>query len=190
MLILLISRRGWGRFMVEGCIGYRFLILRNLWLRWPRGLSGRMLMDHKDALGQIVFTSHAWRRLLEVRGPLVHELILKFHSTFRFGETAESARQIPDKGDLSAYWIGISSEGDFLGTTPSYTVIRDLMLRLCHRLIACIIARSQAPEKVIVTDLFYLQSMDVDSINIPYLLAQYLRRFDSGSEGYQTYNHR
>ncbi|GJW08631.1 hypothetical protein Tco_1571054 [Tanacetum coccineum] len=93
----------------------------------------------------------------------------------------DSARQIPDKGDLSAYWRGISSEGDFLGTAPSYTAIRDLMLRLCHRLIACSIAgRSQAPEKVTVTDLFYLRSMDVDSINIPYLLARYLRRFASG----------
>ncbi|GKA05822.1 hypothetical protein Tco_0684942 [Tanacetum coccineum] len=74
---------------------------------------------------------------------------------------AESARQIPDKGDLSAYWVGISSAGDFLRTTTSYTSIRDLMLRLCHRLIACSLAgRSQAPEKgrlqgltVIVQDL-------------------------------------
>ncbi|GJT15612.1 hypothetical protein Tco_0874318 [Tanacetum coccineum] len=38
---------------------------------------------------------------------------------------AESARKIPDKGDLRDYWIGISSAGDFLGTAP----------------------RSQAPEK-------------------------------------------
>ncbi|GKA52811.1 hypothetical protein Tco_0746126 [Tanacetum coccineum] len=42
---------------------------------------------------------------------------------------AKSARQIPDKGDLSAYWIGISSAGDFLGTAPSYTLIRDPILR-------------------------------------------------------------
>nr|GFB51802.1 hypothetical protein [Tanacetum cinerariifolium] len=42
----------------------------------------------------------------------------------------------------------ISSAWDFLGTSPSYTLIMDLMLRLCHRLIACSIAeRSQAPEK-------------------------------------------
>ncbi|GJR22091.1 hypothetical protein Tco_0970618 [Tanacetum coccineum] len=48
------------------------------------------------------------------------------------------------------YWIGISSAGDFLGTAPSYTLIRDPMLRLCHRLIACSIAgRIQAPEKVL-----------------------------------------
>nr|GEX66602.1 hypothetical protein [Tanacetum cinerariifolium] len=45
---------------------------------------------------------------------------------------AESTRQIPNKGDLSAYWIGISSAKDFLGTTPSYTSIRDLMLRDAH----------------------------------------------------------
>nr|GFB28207.1 hypothetical protein [Tanacetum cinerariifolium] len=58
---------------------------------------------------------------------------------------AESARRILDS---SAYWIGISSVGDFLGTPPSYTLIKDPMLRLCHRLISCsIVGRSQAPEK-------------------------------------------
>ncbi|GKB18343.1 hypothetical protein Tco_0852266 [Tanacetum coccineum] len=94
---------------------------------------------------------------------------------------ADSARQIPDKGDLRDYWIGISSAGDFLGTAPSYTAIRDPILRLCHRLIACSIAgRSQAPEKVTVTDLFYLRGMDVDSVNVPYLLARYLRLFAAG----------
>ncbi|GKC35301.1 hypothetical protein Tco_1047685 [Tanacetum coccineum] len=42
----------------------------------------------------------------------------------------------------------VSYVGDFFGTTPSYSAIRDLILRLCHRLIACSIAgRSQAPEK-------------------------------------------
>ncbi|GJW34506.1 hypothetical protein Tco_0054538 [Tanacetum coccineum] len=76
--------------------------------------------------------------------------------------------------------LGISSEWDFLGTTTSYTAIKDLMLRLCHRLIACSIAgRSQAPKKVTVTDLFYLRGMDVESVNIPYLMAWYLRRFSS-----------
>nr|GEZ21772.1 hypothetical protein [Tanacetum cinerariifolium] len=70
---------------------------------------------------------------------------------------------------------------DFLGTTPSYTLIRDLMLRLCHRLTACSIAgRSQAPKKLTVIDLFYLKVLDVGSANIPYLLARYLRMFASG----------
>ncbi|GJX81673.1 hypothetical protein Tco_0331154 [Tanacetum coccineum] len=84
-----------------------------------KGLCTRMLMKHKDAQGQSMFTSRAW-----------------------------SARRILDKGDLRDYWIRISSARDFLGTAPSYTFIRDYMLRLCHRLIACSIAgRSQAPKK-------------------------------------------
>nr|GEW68928.1 hypothetical protein [Tanacetum cinerariifolium] len=53
--------------------------------------------------------------------------------------------------------------------------------REVHRLIACSIAgRSQAPKKVVVTDLFYMRGLDVGSVNIPYLLARYLRRFDAG----------
>nr|GEZ97759.1 hypothetical protein [Tanacetum cinerariifolium] len=79
--------------------------------------------------------------------------------------------------DLSAYWVGILSARDFLGTSPSYTLIRDLMLRLCHRLITCsIVGRSQAPEKLTLTDLFYLRGMDVGSVNIPYLLARSLTK--------------
>ncbi|GJR33013.1 hypothetical protein Tco_1109245 [Tanacetum coccineum] len=138
------------------------------------GLTARMLMEHRDEAGVSMFTSRAWRRMFDIRGPLVHELILEFFSTF-------SARQIPDKGYLRDYWMGISSVGDFLGTAPSYTAIRDPILSLCHRLIACSIARrSQAPEKVTVIDLFYLRGMDIDSVNVPYLLARYLRLFAAG----------
>ncbi|GJT36403.1 hypothetical protein Tco_0926822 [Tanacetum coccineum] len=91
---------------------------------------------------------------------------------------AESARQISDKGDLRDYWIGISSARDFLGTSLSYTLIRDPILILCHQLIACsIVGRSQAPEKMTVTDLFYLRGMDVGSINVPYLLARLVEHF-------------
>ncbi|GJR31469.1 hypothetical protein Tco_1107701 [Tanacetum coccineum] len=152
---------------------------------------------HRDAQEQSVFTSRAWRRLFEVRGPLFGEarrcmswrefiLGMCLHTSEEMESTgfgaywAKSARKIPDKGDLSAYWRGIPSEGDFFGTSPYYTMIRYPMLRLCHRLIACSIAgRSQAPEKVTMTALFYLRGMEVDSINIPYLLARYLRRFAS-----------
>ncbi|GKB85708.1 hypothetical protein Tco_0957980 [Tanacetum coccineum] len=133
-----------------------------------KGLSGRMLIEHRDAQGQGVFTSRAWRRLFEIRGPLLgkvrrrmswREFILGMglHTaeeieSVGFGAYwVESARQIPDKRDLSAYWREISSAGDFFGTTPS-----------------------QAPDKVIVTDLFYLRGMDDGSINIPYLLARML----------------
>ncbi|GJW00224.1 hypothetical protein Tco_1555475 [Tanacetum coccineum] len=125
-----------------------------------KGLTARMMMEHRDEAGVSVFTKD------EIQ-------------TAGFGVYwAESARQIPDKGDLRDYQIWISSAGDFLGTAPSYTVIMDPILRLCHRLILCSIAgRSQAPENVTVTDLFYLRGMDVDSVNFPYLLVRYLRLF-------------
>ncbi|GJV14312.1 reverse transcriptase domain-containing protein [Tanacetum coccineum] len=135
------------------------------------GLSARMLMEHKDAQGMSLFTSRAWRRLFDIRGSL-RQFILALGlqtdeemQTAGFGTYwADSTRQIPEKGDLRDYWIGISYAGDFFGIAPSYTAIQDPILKLCHRLIACSIAgRSQAPEKVTMTDLFYLRGMDVDS---------------------------
>ncbi|GKB42107.1 hypothetical protein Tco_0887049 [Tanacetum coccineum] len=77
----------------------------------------RMVMEHRDDASVVVFTSRAWGRLFDTRGPLVKELILEFLSTLRFGE-----------------------------------VVLDL----------------DAP------------GLDVGSINIPYLLARYLRRFAAG----------
>ncbi|GJV25046.1 hypothetical protein Tco_1377741 [Tanacetum coccineum] len=53
-----------------------------------------------------------------------------------------SARMLMEHRD--AQGIRITSAGDFLGTTPSYTLIRDLILRLCHRLIVrSIVGRSR-----------------------------------------------
>ncbi|GJZ15846.1 hypothetical protein Tco_0551523 [Tanacetum coccineum] len=55
---------------------------------------------------------------------------------------------IPEKGDLHDYWRVISTDGDLLGPPPSYTLIRDPVLRLFHQMMAHSIARrSQAPEK-------------------------------------------
>ncbi|GJR41929.1 hypothetical protein Tco_1310032 [Tanacetum coccineum] len=77
---------------------------------------------------------------------------------------SESERMILRKGGLHDYWRDILTDGDFLGPPPSYTLIRDPVLRLCHRMMAHNIAgRSQAPEKVTVTDLFYLRGLDVGS---------------------------
>ncbi|GKG19807.1 hypothetical protein Tco_0376906, partial [Tanacetum coccineum] len=39
---------------------------------------------------------------------------------------------------------------------------------------------NKAAEKVTVTDLFYLRGVDVGSVNIPYLLARYLKMFTLG----------
>ncbi|GKC10068.1 hypothetical protein Tco_1001678 [Tanacetum coccineum] len=127
-------------------------------------LYARMWMEHRDNDGVVVFTSQAWGRVIDTRGPLVREIILEFLSTLRFGEVL----------------LDLDAPGtiQFLGTPPPYTLIRGPLMRLCHRMIAYSIAsRSQASEKVTVTDLFYLRGLDVRSINIPYLLARYLRRF-------------
>ncbi|GKA22901.1 hypothetical protein Tco_0708863 [Tanacetum coccineum] len=46
-------------------------------------LAKRMRMVYTRDDGQEVFVSHAWRRLFDIRAPLVHEFILEFFSTFR-----------------------------------------------------------------------------------------------------------
>ncbi|GKD47038.1 hypothetical protein Tco_1271683 [Tanacetum coccineum] len=146
----------------------RHQYLRGLLDLMAEGLSARMLMKHRDAQG-------VWR------GALGLYTAEEMHTVGFGAYYAKSARQIPDKRDLRDYWIGISSAKDFLGIASPYTAIQDPILRLCHRLIACSIAgRSQAPKKVTMTDLFYLRGMDVGSVNVPYLLARYLRLFAAG----------
>ncbi|GKB13454.1 hypothetical protein Tco_0847377 [Tanacetum coccineum] len=49
-------------------------------------LYARMLMEHCVDDGVVVFTSQAYGRVLESKGPLVRKLILEFLSTLRFGE--------------------------------------------------------------------------------------------------------
>ncbi|GKE39975.1 hypothetical protein Tco_1463380 [Tanacetum coccineum] len=49
------------------------------------------------------------------------------------GDELGSERLVPDKGDLSDYWVEISSGRDFLKGVPSYTYIGDPVQRLCHR---------------------------------------------------------
>ncbi|GJT29538.1 hypothetical protein Tco_0909813 [Tanacetum coccineum] len=89
------------------------------------GLSARMLMEHRDAQGVSLFTSRAWRQLFDIRGLLVHELILEFFSTFRFGETILDL----DKAGALQFQLGggFSSVGDFMNSL-STRHIRDLFL--------------------------------------------------------------
>ncbi|GKA26695.1 hypothetical protein Tco_0712804 [Tanacetum coccineum] len=86
---------------------------------------------------------------------------------------ADCLRVIASKAALADYWTGIFFSGDFLGSAPSYTLIRVHLRMLCHRLIAFTISdRGQAHEKVTTNDLFYLRSMDEGTVvNVPYLLA-------------------
>ncbi|GJT41315.1 hypothetical protein Tco_0941180 [Tanacetum coccineum] len=138
------------------------------------GLSARMLMEHKDAQGVSLFGE----AVLDLDTPGALQFHLGGARRHLSWKHFILALGLHTTEDMETVGFGISFAGDFLGIAPSYTSIRDLILRLCHRLIACSIAgRSQAPKKVTVTDLFYLRGMDVGSINIPYLLARYLRLF-------------
>ncbi|GKB72779.1 hypothetical protein Tco_0934191 [Tanacetum coccineum] len=153
-------------------------------------LGDRLRMVYTGDEGQELFTSHAWRRLFEIRAPLVQEFILEFLSTCRMSDTemgldvAEtlcSERVILDKVDLRDYWIEISSDKDFLGSALSYVFIRDPVRRLCHTMIAYSISgRWQALKKVTSVNLFYLRIMDRGTANVPYLLAQYMFRHAEG----------
>ncbi|GJS42600.1 hypothetical protein Tco_0567643 [Tanacetum coccineum] len=103
----------------------------------------RMVMEHRDDAG---------------------ELILEFLSTLQFGEVMLDL----DAPDTIQFQLGRArrrlswrqffwpwdyipgrrwSPSVLLGPPPSYTLIRDLVLRLCHRMMAHSIAgRSQAPK--------------------------------------------
>ncbi|GJZ61015.1 hypothetical protein Tco_0617152 [Tanacetum coccineum] len=136
-------------------------------------MDARLSMEHTDVQGHIVFTSHAWRRLFEIRGPLVREMMMEFFSTCRFADTKldlgnadKSSRVIASKGDLKGYWDEISSSRDFLTTIPFYIQIRDPLRRLCHRLSAHTIAgRGQAPEKGATVVVRELTEIDLDELS-------------------------
>ncbi|GJU12829.1 hypothetical protein Tco_1135225 [Tanacetum coccineum] len=136
-------------------------------------LYARMRMEHRDGDKVVVFTSQAWARVLlnlDAPGTIQFQLggakrrlswrefilALGLHTGDEMESSgftrywSESERMIPRKGDLRDYWRDISTNGDFLGPPHSYTLIRDLVLRLCHRMMAHSIAgRSQAPKKTL-----------------------------------------
>ncbi|GJU25093.1 hypothetical protein Tco_1163714 [Tanacetum coccineum] len=94
--------------------GIRFWGLPDL---MAEGLSARMLMEHRDAQGlRGARPRLSWRQFILALGlHTAKEMeIVGFNAYW-----TESARQIPDKGDLRDYWIRISLAGDFLGTAPS-----------------------------------------------------------------------
>ncbi|GJT95249.1 hypothetical protein Tco_1090767 [Tanacetum coccineum] len=160
---------------------------RHPWLRYE-DLAVRLRMVYSGE-GKQVFVSHAWRRLFEIRAPLVREFILEFLSTCRISDTVMDLdttdtlcfqlggarrrmmwrydRLIPDKGNLRDYWIEISSDRDFLGPAPSYVLIRDPVRRLCHRMIAYSISgRGQASKKVVTRELPLINIHELGRLHI------------------------
>ncbi|GJS04168.1 hypothetical protein Tco_0320676 [Tanacetum coccineum] len=139
--------------------------LNLIWHHYHPGLKGTSGSDmrSRDTLtrsskisrrGWVLFTSHAWRRLFEIQGPLVCEFMLEFFSTCKISDTVLEL----DAADTLCFQLGgvshsmswrqIASDGDFLEMVPSYTSIRNPLRRLYHRLIAVsIFDRRQSPDK-------------------------------------------
>nr|GEW26966.1 hypothetical protein [Tanacetum cinerariifolium] len=74
------QRRPWLRYEVEG---YTDEIVQD----FKQRLAGIFSRRIHRVQGQVVFTSHVWRRLFKIRWPLVRELMLEFFSTCRFADT-------------------------------------------------------------------------------------------------------
>ncbi|GJW79094.1 hypothetical protein Tco_0140776 [Tanacetum coccineum] len=142
---------------------------RHLWLRYQGltldmrpDLAERMRMVYTgddgigdemglDVAGTLYFqlggarSSMTWRQFILAMG--LHTAEEMAEDGFR-AYWLGSERLIPDKGDISDYWVEISSGKDFLRGAPLYTYIRDPVRRLCHRLISYSISRrGQAPKK-------------------------------------------
>nr|GFB53012.1 hypothetical protein [Tanacetum cinerariifolium] len=153
-------------------------------------LDERLRMVYTGDDGQEVFMSHAWRRLFEIRAPLVHKFFLEFFSTCRIGDemgldvagtlcfqlggarrsmtwrqfilalVLHTVEEMVEDG-FRAYWLGSER------AMPQVDLLQHFW-------------KGHALEKVTVIDLFYLRSMDRGAANVPYLLAQYLFRHTKG----------
>ncbi|GKC17649.1 hypothetical protein Tco_1014431, partial [Tanacetum coccineum] len=151
--VVVFSSQAWGRlFGTRGPLVWELILEFLSTLRF-----GEVLLD-LDAPSTIQFQLGGARRRLSWR-----QFFLAFglHTREEMESLgfarywSESERMIPGKGDLHDYWRDISTNGDFLGPPPSYTLIRDPILRLYHRMMThSISGRSLAPKKVTVTDLF------------------------------------
>nr|GEZ56160.1 hypothetical protein [Tanacetum cinerariifolium] len=70
------------------------------------------------------------------------------HPRIRYQVEGYDEESDPRQGGSRDYWIGISSDKDFLGPAPSYVHIKYPVRRLCHGMIACSISgRGQGAEK-------------------------------------------
>ncbi|GJZ35354.1 hypothetical protein Tco_0581171 [Tanacetum coccineum] len=160
---------------------------RHLWLRYQvEGYTKEIVHDFEQRLEMIFGRQVNRMHTLDFEG-LTPDMRQDLAKRLRMvhiqlgGARRRSERVIPDKRDLSDYWVEISSGRDFLRGTPFYTYIIYPIQRLCHRLISYIISgRGRAPEKVTATNLFYLRNMDRGAANFSYLLAQYLFRHAEG----------
>nr|GEV35093.1 hypothetical protein [Tanacetum cinerariifolium] len=151
------------------------------------GLKGRMLMEHKDAQGQSVFTSRAWRQIILALGLHTAEEMHTAGFGLYWAETLGPERQLDatagapkaaedapdvDEGDLTVR--APIQEPQPPPPPPVSRTMPQRMARLkedVREIRGALGEQCEAPKKGTMTDLFYLRGMDVDSVNVPYLLA-------------------
>ncbi|GJY70474.1 hypothetical protein Tco_0474177 [Tanacetum coccineum] len=96
-----------------------------------KGLTPDMRQDLAQRM-RMVYTGDDGQEHLHIGGDSLHtaeDMAEDGFGAYWLG----SERVILDKGDLSGYWIEISSDRDFLRSALSYTYIKDPVRRLCHR---------------------------------------------------------
>ncbi|GJV19290.1 hypothetical protein Tco_1368310 [Tanacetum coccineum] len=190
------QRHPWLRYQVEGYIkGIICSYEQRLETIWSRpvnrvhvldfeGLTPTMRQNLEVRLrmvytreGQQVFVCHAWRRLFEIRAPLVYEFILEFLSTCRMSDIEMGL----DVADMLCFQLG--------GIRRRMTWRQFILALGLHikqemaeagMIVYNISSRGQAPGKVTGVDLFYLRNMDRGTTNVPHLLTQYLFRHAEG----------
>ncbi|GKA42229.1 hypothetical protein Tco_0734889, partial [Tanacetum coccineum] len=106
---------------------------RHLWLRYQVDLAERIrtvyTWDDRLELGG-ASRRMTWRQFILALGlHTAEEMAKDGFGAYWLG----SERLIPTKGDLSDYWVEISSGREFLRSALSYTYIKDPVRRLCHR---------------------------------------------------------
>nr|GEX80338.1 hypothetical protein [Tanacetum cinerariifolium] len=116
-------------------------VVKELILEFLSTLRFREVLLDLDALGTILFQLRGARRHISW---MEFILALGLHTREEMEYWSENERMVLGKGDLRDYWRDISTDGDFLGPSPSYTLIRDLVLRLFHKMMAHSIAGGDA----------------------------------------------
>nr|GEX19963.1 hypothetical protein [Tanacetum cinerariifolium] len=98
-------------------------------------IDARLSMRHIDPKGLVVFTIYAWRRLFDVRGPLVRELMLDLFSTYRFDDLVAQGpeRQQVAAADAPEVAEGVphaKEEGDQVSLGEQHEVVDSMAIDL------------------------------------------------------------
>ncbi|GJX90640.1 hypothetical protein Tco_0343966 [Tanacetum coccineum] len=159
----------------------------------------RLRMVYTGGDGQLVFVSHAWRRLFGIRAPLVREFILEFLSTYRMSDTEIDldvgdtlcfqlggvrrrkrwrqfilalglhTEQEMAEAGFGAYWVGSDR------VIPDKGDLRDYWMEISFDRDFL----GPIPSYVLIRDPIR-RLMDQRTANVPHLLAQYLFRHAEG----------